>query len=203
MSSQSQEFLDLLLDYSREDMEKKRAGIEKRLWDKYGAEITVAVVDMSGFTRLAEAHGIVHYLSMVRRMQLTSKPIIESYGGRVVKFEADNAFASFSGPAEAVSACIALNHAMNAANLVTPDELDIFISCGIDHGKCLIPGPGDYFGNPVNRASKLGEDLAEPGDILVTEEAMKMAPKEMNIKTKPVKVMLGGREVAVCSVVYT
>ena len=30
---------------------------------------------------LTRKYGIVHYLSMVRRMQLTTEPIVKSYGG--------------------------------------------------------------------------------------------------------------------------
>ncbi len=49
------------------------------LWAEYGAEYAVFVLDMSGFSLLTRKYGIVHYLSMVRRMQLTTEPIVKTY----------------------------------------------------------------------------------------------------------------------------
>src|SRR5204862_435063 len=55
-------------------------------------------------------------------------------------------------------------------------ELDIRISVGIDYGPILVSDGSDCFGNPVNGASKLGEDIAAAGEILVTREAMAQVP---------------------------
>lgn len=195
-------FYDLLLRYSQEPDVEDRNQIEQQVWNSYGSTHSILVVDMSGFTRLTQSHGVVHYLSMVRRMQLTAEPIIESYGGTVVKFEADNAFACFDLPGNAIRAAIALNLALDSANLLTPEELDIYISCGIDHGRCLLPHPSDFFGSPVNRASKLGEDLGQPGQILVTSEAMALVSTSLEIKSSPVELEIADCSEVVHSVIY-
>lgn len=201
MSQQTNDrFNDLLLKFSQEPDKDDRDALEKEIWDSFGVTGSPLVVDMSGFTRLANSFGIVHYLSMVRRMQLTSKPIIESYGGTLVKFEADNAFAIFKTPGDAIRASIALHLAMDSANLLTPDELDIHLSCGIDHGECILPHSSDYFGAPVNRASKLGGVLAEPGQILVTPEAMKMVSEELGFQSDTIELSVGGEMVPVQSI---
>ena len=62
-------FFDLLLNYSREPDQDKRDALEKDIWAEFGARHSVLVLDMSGFSKLAQRHGIVHYLAMVRRMQ--------------------------------------------------------------------------------------------------------------------------------------
>lgn len=198
----NESFNDMLLRFSQELASAERNQIEQELWDEYGASICVLAIDMSGFTRLTQKHGVVHYLSMIRRMQLTARPIIESYDGTVVKFEADNAFAYFDRPGNAIRASISLNLAMNSANILTPDELDLYVSCGIDFGKCLIPHPGDFFGAPVNMASKLGEDLGKAGQILVTEEAMELVPESHGIKTETVTVHVAGEDITVHSVQF-
>lgn len=166
-------FYDELLRYSQENDPERRTAMERELWSRYGAERAVLVLDMSGFSALTSRYGIVHYLSMVRRMQLTAEPLVRNAGGTLVKFEADNCFAMFDDAANAVRAAIELNAAFNAANEQTPDELDIRISCGIDVGPILVIDDRDFFGDPVNRACKLGEDLAMPGEILVTAAAMR------------------------------
>ena len=165
-------FQDLLLRHSQEPAAERREAIEEVLWRDFGAERAVLVLDMSGFSSLAQRHGIVHYLSMVRRMQTTAEPIVDGYAGTLVKFEADNCYAMFPDVDAALSAARDLHAAFAAANEATPDELDIRIACGIDHGRILVVPGRDFYGVPVNRACKLGEDLAGPGEILLTFDAM-------------------------------
>ena len=177
MTELSDRFQDLLLRYSQEPDSARREVLEAGLWKEFGADRAVLVLDMSGFSELSIRHGIVHYLSMVRRMQLTAEPIVSRYSGTLVKFEADNCFAMFPDVAGAVQAAIELNDAFRSANEATPDELDIRIACGIDFGPILVVPGEDFFGNAVNCACKLGEDLAASGEILVTRDAMAMLPK--------------------------
>ncbi len=188
----SQKFQDLLLQYSQSEVTTERRSIENTLWADYGAEFAVFVLDMSGFSLLTRKYGIVHYLSMVRRMQLTTEPIVKSYGGSMIKYEADNCFAVFPDPLSAVNAAIAMQHAFAASNILTSDDLDIHISCGIDYGKLLIIGHEDCFGDPVNRASKIGEDLATAGEILITRDAMEMIPAEANVKAREIVISISG-----------
>ena len=190
--SMSKKFQDNLLLYSQTESIDERHGIEGTLWAEYGAEYAVFVLDMSGFSLLTRKYGIVHYLSMVRRMQLTTEPIVKSYGGSMIKYEADNCFAVFPDPLSAVNAAIAMQHAFAASNLLTSDDLDIHIACGIDYGKLLIIGHEDCFGEPVNRASKVGEDLAAAGEILVTKEAMQMIPESAGITAREITVSISG-----------
>jgi len=198
----SKKFQDLLLKFSNTDEMASRKRVEERLWKTYGSEQTVFVLDMSGFSLLTRKHGIIHYLSMVRRMQLTAEPIIQSYDGYMIKFEADNCFAMFPTPLLAVNAAIAMQHAFAAANILTADDLDIHISCGIDYGKILIVGKDDCFGDAVNRASKLGEDIAERGEILVTKEAMDMIPAEAGIKSREVSISISGISIPAYAIEY-
>jgi adenylate cyclase len=188
----SQKFQENLLLYSQTESIDERQNIEESLWGDYGAEFAVFVLDMSGFSMLTRKYGIVHYLSMVRRMQLTTEPIVKSYGGSMIKYEADNCFAVFPDPLSAVNAAIAMQHAFSAANLLTSDDLDIHIACGIDYGKILMIGHEDCFGDPVNRASKIGEDLAAAGEILITKEAMQMIPEEAGIKAYELTLSISG-----------
>src|SRR6266540_2394339 len=94
-SSPSKKFQELLLNFSQSEEIDERYEIENTLWAEYGAEYAVFVLDMSGFSLITRKYGIVHYLSMVRRMQLTTEPIVKSYGGSMIKYEADNCFAVF------------------------------------------------------------------------------------------------------------
>ena len=166
----SPDFAELLARYADSPESSDRKRIECELWDRFGAERAVFVLDMSGFSRLVERYGIVHYLSMIRRMQSTVRPIVRDFGGTVVKFEADNGFATFPDCTRAVRAATALTRALEAANASWPEEQWVRVSCGIDYGPILVVAERDFFGNAVNRASKLGEDIARAGEVLITEE---------------------------------
>ena len=192
----------MLLSFSQSELIDERQRLEDSLWDEFGAEYAVFVLDMSGFSLLTRKYGIVHYLSMVRRMQMTTEPIVKSYGGFMIKYEADNCFAVFPDALSAVNAAIAMQHAFSSENLLTSEDLDIHISCGIDYGKILIVGHEDCFGDPVNRASKMGEDLAVAGEILVTREAMQMIPANAGIKAREMNVSISGITISAYLIEY-
>lgn len=199
-TNSAKRFQELLLAFSQAEDIDMRKRIEKELWNDYGAEHAVFVLDMSGFSLLTRKYGIVHYLSMVKRMQLTTEPIVKSYGGSMIKYEADNCFAVFPEPLSAVNAALAMQHAFEASNLMTSDDLDIYISCGIDYGRVLVIKDEDCFGDAVNRASKLGEDVASAREILITKEAMDMIPREVNIKARDMSVSISGINITAYSI---
>lgn len=190
-------FKQLLLRFSHEPDEQSRKLIEEELWEEFGTEKAVMILDMSGFSLMSQVYGIVHYLSMIRRMHLVTEPIINDFQGKVIKFEADNCFAVFPNSKSAVLCSLALNEAFEEVNEFTPKEMDIHISCGIDYGSVLLVDDKDLYGNAVNRASKLGEDLAETDQILITKDAKeridnrenKMLFEERNFTVSGIEIM--------------
>ena len=199
---QSKKFQELLLRFSQETNVENRKAIEAELWQEYGTERVVFVLDMSGFSLLTRKYGIIHYLSMVRRMQLTAEPIIKTYGGSMLKFEADNCFAVFPDTLSAVHAAISLQLAFDASNLLTSDDFDVHIACGIDQGKILIVGDEDCFGDAVNRACKLGEDIAAAGEILVTQDAIKTITSELDFKLREMNISVSGITIPAYAIGY-
>ncbi len=195
-------FENLLLQYVGEPDKTKRGGIEKKLWSRFGATKAVLVMDVSRFSLLTQRYGIVYNLAMVRRMQLTCRPVIERCGGQVVKFEADNCFAMFDEVLAAVNAAVAINQAFAAENSHTREDFDIRVGIGIDQGDVLLIGGPDYFGAAVNRASKLGEDIAGPGEILVTESAFQSVPAGAGIRHEPLELEISGIKLNAVSIKY-
>jgi class 3 adenylate cyclase len=177
-----QDFFNLIDNYNNSKEEQSKQ-IEKEMWSQFGVQRAIMVLDMSGFSLIVQTHGIIHYLGMVRRMQIATAPIVEKYGGKVVKFEADNMYAVFPNTIKAVQSAVAINIGLEAMNTITGDDKDIYVSIGIDFGKVLLIEPrtdeegifytGDIYGDPMNIASKLGEDLASKGEILISDTAFK------------------------------
>ena len=182
MLPNDQQFKDLLLTYSQETNPIIRKKLEDEIWRAYGTENTVFVLDMFGFSLLTRKYGIVHYLSMIRRMQLTVEPIIAGYGGTIIKFEADNCFAVLPDPLSAVRAATTIQHALSASNLLTSDELDVHVSIGIDYGRILVVNKEDMFGDAVNRACKMGEDVGLAGGGTITKGGKGRVPPGADIE---------------------
>jgi class 3 adenylate cyclase len=201
-TKQEKIFQAKLLRFSQETNTAERKNIEEDIWRDYGSEKVVFVLDMAGFSLLTRKYGIIHYLSMVRRMQLTAEPVIETYGGTLVKFEADNCFATFPDALSAIHAAIAMQLAFDASNLLTSDDFDVHISCGIDQGKILLIGAEDCFGDPVNRACKLGEDIAAAGEILVTRDAIESIASELDFQLREVNISVSGLTIPAYAVEY-
>lgn len=151
--------------------------IEETIWKEFGVEQAVFILDMARFSHGVQTHGLVHSLSMIHRMHLAVEMPVRQHNGSIVKFEADNMYAIFPSAEEAVDAGITINHVLSGMNLMTPEHLDIHVSIGIDFGRFLLIEETDIFGDPVNLASKLGEDSASTGEILVTEKTMNMLPQ--------------------------
>ena len=166
-----------LLDAYDQAADDDRAGVEAEIKSRFAVDKAVLILDMSGFSLTTERHGIVFYLSLIRRMNRITHPIVEKHGGTVIKFEADNVFAVFDEAAQAVDAAVAINLAFDARDIFTEDERDIFVKIGIDYGEVLVihaPDPmrsADLFGEAVNFVCELGEDLARRREILVSARA--------------------------------
>lgn len=158
--------------YAGAETDSDRERIEAELWARYGTEGTVCLHDMAGFSRLTVQHGIVHYLSLIGQMRGVVGPLIEEFGGQVVKYEADNTYARFADPDSALTYALAVNAAFEARNAELAEGYGIRISTGIDHGRFLLIDDEDFFGVPVNTASKLAEDIGGGGEILVTQAAI-------------------------------
>ena len=60
---------------------------------------------------------------------------------------------------------------MGDAPVALSEHEDFRVCIGIGFGEVLDAGHEGCFGNEVNVASKLGEDTAEPGEILLTQSA--------------------------------
>lgn len=152
--------------------EEARSKIEDGIWASLGDDVAAMVLDMSGFSRTVRAHGIVYYLAMVRRMQRVTRPLVLAEGGHVVKYEADNLFAVFPDADAALRCAFAINAAFHAEPVPQEDcERRIHVAIGIETGRILHIPDHDFFGDAVNVAALLGEDLGKAGEILIGPNA--------------------------------
>lgn len=137
--------------------------IDAEIRDRFLVTRAMVVLDMSDFSRLTQAQGIIPTLEVVYRLRDIAIPIFEEHEGQLLKAEADNLYSVFSHPDAALMAAAHLLARLNAVGL--------HASIGIGYGPVLAVGDRDLYGNEMNLASKLGEDLARDDEILLTEAA--------------------------------
>ena len=166
------EFDDLIAKYAEEPDAEKAEAIRQGIWDTYGAEGTVFISDMASFSSTSRKIGVCHFLKMIHRARQIIAPIIEGNNGMLLKCDADNCYAFFRHPDDAIKASFEVNAALFRANDTFGIGEQIYLSVGIDYGRILLVGDIDFFGDPVNTASKLGEDLAVREEVLVTRRAI-------------------------------
>jgi class 3 adenylate cyclase len=166
----SRENLERLLNRMIEAPEQ-RDEIAEQIDDIFGQDKAVMILDMSGFSRTTQHLGIIQFLLMIHQMQLIARPCVQEYHGLILKAEADNLYCLFDSVAEAVRASRDIVERLNAANLLLPEGRRLYVSIGIGYGHILNVEDNDLFGNEVNLASKLGEDIGDMGEILLTTNA--------------------------------
>jgi adenylate cyclase len=173
------EFDSLIADYSDETDPQKAEEIRQRIWDKFGTEGAVLISDMASFSSTSRKVGVCHFLKMIHRTRQIVAPVIEANNGLLLKCDADNCYAYFQRPDEAIRASFAVNAALFNANDTYSLGEQVNLSVGIDYGRVLLIGDVEFFGDPVNTASKLGEDLAKRDEVLVTRRAIEHSDYEI------------------------
>ena len=182
--------LSRLLD-ARNEHPESLAEIDAEIWRRFGRTRAVLVLDMCGFSRLTMRYGITHFLAMIRRLQTIVRPVIAAGGGHLVKTEADNVFATFDDVPQALGTARAIQRSLDAANTFLPEDWDLHAAIGIGYGPLLVVGGDnhdDLFGSEMNIASKLGEDVAARGEILLSEAARERAEAESDATEIPVQL---------------
>lgn len=177
--SSSDEFRAMIAALAECDDAAERQQVDARIWQRYGTRGVAFVSDMCGFSSTTRAYGICHFLGLIEHARRLIAPEILRHGGRLLKFEIDNSFAFFENVDAAVHCAHDLGERVLEDNLRRPPEDQISIAVGIDHGDLLLIDERDFFGDPVNTACKLGEDIAAAGEILVTARALAQLTREL------------------------
>jgi len=185
----TRERLDALLSEIIEHPER-RVEISEEIERDFTQRRALLVLDMSGFSRTTQVHGVVSFLLMIHQMRLLAVPTIEACGGTLVKAEADNLYCLFDRVDQAVSAAREIMRQLNTVNVLLPATRRLYASIGIGYGDILVLGGHDLFGDEVNLTSKLGEDVAQGGMILLTEAARAEMPAEF--KTTEERASISG-----------
>ena len=86
--------------------------------------------------------------------------------------ESDSIIALFPDVQNTINATLEIKQTIKEKKLMLSDDEEFQICAGIGFGDILVTGEhGDFFGSEVNMASKLGEDSAQAGELMLTQSA--------------------------------
>jgi class 3 adenylate cyclase len=161
-----------------------RARLDARTLKRLARPLAVVYTDTADFTPRVARHGILHFLMVFARAVRTLRPLVARHGGRLIKVEADSLLLAFPDAERACGAAVSMSLAIARLNRGKPPSERVAFSFGIGFGEVLDLGH-DLLGLEVNLASKLGEDRARPGEILLTPGAVAALPPALRRRLVP------------------
>lgn len=146
-----------------------KTSIDAEIWRKFGQEWCVMFTDLVGFSRLVAEFGVIHFLQTIYESHRLLFPLVEKHHGHLLKTEGDSFMVIFRSPQDALACAVAMQDVLVDYNQHKPREEKVLLCVGLGYGDMLRVGTEDVFGAEVNAASKLGEESAKQGDILLTQ----------------------------------
>ncbi len=144
----------------------------------------VIFADVAGSTRLYEMLGDS---SALRAIEACLKRVAKAaavYDGTLVKTIGDEAMLVFDSAERGVLAACEMQQALDA---LPPNGAKLAIRVGCHSGSVILEG-GDYFGDTVNVAARLGE-IAKAGQIICSETTLAGIPQLLQPRTRRVEAV--------------
>lgn len=165
-----------------------RATLDCKSWPALTRKRAIVFTDTADFTVRTLRDGILHFLMGFDRVTAALRPLVRKHGGTVVKIEGDSLLVTFEHARAACAAVAVLDATLRRCNHGRPENERFRFSYGIGYGD-VIEVDGDVFGLEVNMASKLGEDLAKPGEALLTPAAAAALDRRTLRRVRPYRVV--------------
>lgn len=166
----------------------RRPELDCKAFPRLFTRQAVVFTDTANFTISTARHGILHFLMLFERLMPLAERAIRRRRGRIVKVEGDSLLLSYPDARAACRGVIDLQAALARVNRGRPEIERLRFSYGIGYGD-MIDVEHDLFGLEVNFASKLGEDMARPGEALVTPAAAAALDRSLARRLSPYRVV--------------
>jgi len=141
---------------------------QEELDAKYLRRQAILALDLTGFTSRAMTLGARAFLRILDAQKICI-PAFQDHGALLIRAFADDLVAIFDEPARALDAAFQVHArvaAFNRSSLAGSEPAECCI--GIGYGDVYAIGANLAMGDEMNRAAKLGEDIARGFETLVT-----------------------------------
>ena len=140
--------------------------------DKYHRKRAILSIDMTGLTLSAMHDGEINSLLRILDAQKVAIPVLQDFGAELIRCFADDIVTLFADANTALNAAFEVHRRISLFNTSSlASEHPTSCCAGLGFGRILAIGPNLAQGDEMNRASKLGEDIARGNETLITERA--------------------------------
>jgi hypothetical protein len=147
------------------------------LFDLYSDEpiknIAVLFTDLVGSTDYFKKYGDKAGRTMLQDHYEIATPIINEYGGKLIKALGDSVMASFINPIEAFKSAIKMQQQFYIYNDGKSEQDKVHVRIGVHYGSVIVEEK-DIYGDVVNVASKL-TNMSGGGQIYISKEVYELA----------------------------
>ena len=151
--------------------------------DKYQHRLAILSLDMTGFTSSAINIGELASLLRILDVQRVCIPVLKDFGAELIRCFADDIVALFDTPDAAIDAAFEIHRRIkHFRNSDLAPDYPAHCCIGIGYGEVFAIGPNLAQGGEMNRASKLGEDIARAEEVLLTERSFEALRKRTDIR---------------------
>jgi adenylate cyclase len=171
----------------------KRPELDCKSFPQLFRKRAVVFTDTADFTLRTARDGILHFLMVFDTVTSLAEKVVRRTGGEMVKVEGDSLLLRYDDANAAVRSVLELDEAIQAYNRGRPENEQVHFSYGIGYGD-ILDTDDDMFGLEVNLASKIGEDLAEPGEALLTASASAALEPELLRRVVPHRIITFGHQ---------
>lgn len=174
----------------------RRAGLSDaqltaRVWERHGTTCAMLALDSSGMTRISHTQGIVHFLSRYMDMRDLVEPLFNRPACLGWRSFADNLFAEFRDADAALEVARAVHRVIRDQRLMLTEVEPFKVCIAVGQNRVLANGRYGVMGDEMNLVAKLAEDVAQGGDILLTESGYRSLAHPDAIAVEPVQLMIG------------
>ena len=172
---------------------EKRAELDCKSFPQLFRKRAVVFTDTADFTLRTARDGILHFLMVFDTVTSLAEKVVRRTGGEMVKVEGDSLLLRYDDANAAVRSVLELDEAIQAYNRGRPESEQVHFSYGIGYGD-ILDTDDDLFGLEVNLASRIGEDLAEPGEALLTASVSAALEPELLRRVVPHRIITFGHQ---------
>jgi len=130
--------------------------------------IAVLFTDLVGSTKYFKEYGDKAGRTMLQEHYEIATPIINEYGGKLIKALGDSVMASFISPLEAFKSAIKMQQQSQVYNKEKDTQDQVHVRIGLHYGNVIVEEK-DIYGDVVNVASKL-TNMSEGDQIYISRE---------------------------------
>jgi class 3 adenylate cyclase len=171
----------------------KRPELDCKTFPELFRKRAVVFTDTADFTLRTARDGILHFLMVFDTVTSLAQKLVKKTGGEMVKVEGDSLLLRYEDANAAVRSVLALDDAIQVYNRGRAENEQVHFSYGVGYGD-ILDTDDDMFGLEVNLASKIGEDLAEPGEALLTASAAAALEPELLRRVVPHRIVTFGSQ---------